>query len=112
MLFVNVMVPHYQNSYFENPTFNFVILLIVGYPLVLWQVSLFIPFCNYIIRSLFIFNHITSCFNKNLVFSACGILDFYNLHYNLINGIFGVSTLALGSRPMQGLAKVRAKSEA
>jgi hypothetical protein len=83
------MIPRYQNFRKSNLLVS-VILLIVGYPLVLWQVNLFIPFCNHIIHSLFIFNHTTFYSNKNLTFSTYGIPDFCNLRYHPINGILGL----------------------
>jgi len=80
------MVPHFQICHIlKFQPFVSIILLIVGYLLVLWQVNLFIPSYNYIARSLFIFNRTTSCSNRNLTFFAYGIPNLYNLHYNHYN---------------------------
>jgi hypothetical protein len=100
LLLVNVIVPNCQIlNILKIQPLVFVILLIVWYLLVSWQVNLFIPFYNYIVHSLFIFNYTTSCSNRNPTFSTCGILDFCNLHYNPIYGILSLRPLLCnGSR--------------
>jgi len=78
---------------FSTPTnveYFCIILVIVEHPLVLWQVGLFIPSCNYPFCSLFILNHTTSYSKMTLTFFAYGISNYYNPQYISIYGIVGL----------------------